>query len=147
VDPVVHFEMPYQDSGRMARFYQAAFGWETKPLGQESGNYVLANTSETDDSGPKRKGVINGGFFPKKSDMPAQHPAVVIAVEKLDVAMKRVKEAGGKVLGEPMDIPDVGKYVSFDDTEGNRVSMLEPTPANKEKSRRNGGGDTHSPDS
>jgi predicted enzyme related to lactoylglutathione lyase len=35
-------------------------------------------------------------------------------------------EAGGKVLGEPMDIPGVGRYVSFFDTEGNRVSMLQP---------------------
>jgi predicted enzyme related to lactoylglutathione lyase len=30
------------------------------------------------------------------------------------------------VLGEPMLIPGVGRYVSFFDTERNRVSMLEP---------------------
>jgi hypothetical protein len=40
--------------------------------------------------------------------------------------MKSVEEAGGKVLGEPMDIPGVGSYVAFVDTEGNRVSMLQP---------------------
>ena len=34
----------------------------------------------------------------------------------------------GKVLGEPMEIPGVGQYVSFLDTEGNRVSMLQPLP-------------------
>jgi len=38
--------------------------------------------------------------------------------------MRDVKEAGAKVLGEPMEIPGVGQYVSFIDTEGNRVSML-----------------------
>jgi predicted enzyme related to lactoylglutathione lyase len=42
--------------------------------------------------------------------------------------MKSVRNAGGNVLGEPMDIPGVGKYVSFTDTEGNRVSMLQPLP-------------------
>lgn len=42
--------------------------------------------------------------------------------------MKKVADAGGKVLGGPMEIPGVGKYVSFLDTEGNRVSMLQPTP-------------------
>jgi len=47
--------------------------------------------------------------------------------------MKRVEEAGGKVLGgqvtgKPDDIPGVGLYVSFIDTEGNRVGMLEPVP-------------------
>jgi hypothetical protein len=32
--------------------------------------------------------------------------------------------------GEPVDIPEVGRYVSFIDTEGNRVTMLEPVPHN-----------------
>ena len=41
-------------------------------------------------------------------------------------AMKRVIQAGGKVLGEPIKIPGVGRYISFFDTEGNRVSMLQP---------------------
>jgi predicted enzyme related to lactoylglutathione lyase len=40
--------------------------------------------------------------------------------------MKMVEKAGGKVLGEPLDIPGVGSYVAFIDTEGNRVSMLQP---------------------
>ena len=40
--------------------------------------------------------------------------------------MQRVTDAGGKVLGEPMDIPRVGAYVAFMDTEGNRSSMLQP---------------------
>jgi uncharacterized protein len=34
------------------------------------------------------------------------------------------------VLGEPIEIPGVGQYVSFTDTEGNRVSMLRPIPRN-----------------
>jgi uncharacterized protein len=122
----------------MAKFYQSAFGWETKPLGEESGNYILANSTETNDLGPKRSGVINGGFFPKKADWPQQHPSIVIAVDNIMQAMKKVKDAGGKVLGEPMDIPNVGKYVSFEDTEGNRVSMLEPTAENKEKTKAHG---------
>jgi predicted enzyme related to lactoylglutathione lyase len=40
--------------------------------------------------------------------------------------MKIVAKAGGKVLGEPMEILGVGQYVSFVDTEGKRVSMLQP---------------------
>ena len=41
-------------------------------------------------------------------------------------AMDKVTKSGGKVLGEPMEIPGIGKYVSFTDTEGNRVSILQP---------------------
>jgi uncharacterized protein len=32
------------------------------------------------------------------------------------------------MLGDLMEIPGVGQYVSFTDTEGNRVSMLQPVP-------------------
>jgi len=55
-----------------------------------------------------------------------QYPSVVISVDDVARSMKKVTDAGGKVLGEPMEIPDVGRYVSFVDSEGNRVSMLQP---------------------
>jgi predicted enzyme related to lactoylglutathione lyase len=128
MNPVVHFEMPYDDRKRMAKFYESAFGWQTQWLDEDMGHYVLATTTETDENGPKKPGAINGGFFPKKPDWPAQHPSIVIAVEDIKDAVRRVTEAGGTVLGEPMEIPGVGEYVSFTDTEGNRVSMLQPLP-------------------
>lgn len=125
--PVVHFEMPYEDRERMAKFYQSSFGWQTQMLGEEMGNYVLAATTETGENGrPSAPGAINGGFYPKRPDWPAQHPSLVIAVDDIQAAMKKVVEAKGEVLGEPMEIPGIGQYVSFLDTEGNRVSMLQP---------------------
>jgi predicted enzyme related to lactoylglutathione lyase len=130
MDPVVHFEMPYEDRVRMAKFYKSAFGWQTQMLGEEMGNYVLATTVETDEKGPTRPGAINGGFYPKKPDWPAQYPSIVIAVNDVKKAAGKVVKAGGSVLGEPMEIPGVGSYVSFIDPEGNRVSMLQPIPRN-----------------
>jgi predicted enzyme related to lactoylglutathione lyase len=129
MNPVVHFEMPAADRNRMAAFYQRAFGWKTQILGPEMGNYVVVTTAESDVKPGAPAGAINGGFFEKKPDWPAQHPSVVIAVEDVSAAMQRVNAAGGKTLGEPMHIPGVGKYVSFYDTEDNRVSMLQPDPA------------------
>jgi predicted enzyme related to lactoylglutathione lyase len=128
MNPVVHFEMPAEDRKRMADFYTKVFGWKTQMLGAEMGNYVLAFTTEVGKDGrPKNPGAINGGFFPKSNDKPAQYPSVVIAVEDIKEHMKKVEKAGGKVLGEPSEIPGVGLYVSFIDTEGNRVSMLQPS--------------------
>jgi len=127
MNPVVHFEMPYENRDRMAKSYKSAFGWQTQMLGEDMGNYVLATTTESGADGPKKPGAINGGFFPKKPDWPAQHPSIVIAVDDIKTAAKSVRDAGGDVLGEPIEIPGVGKYVSFTDTEGNRVSMLQPT--------------------
>jgi predicted enzyme related to lactoylglutathione lyase len=95
------------------------------------GDYVLATTTETAETGPKNPGAINGGFFPRKPDWPAQFPSVVIAVADIHAAIKQVAAAGGEVLGDPMAIPGIGQYVSFMDTEGNRVSMLEPIPRDR----------------
>ncbi len=139
MDPVVHFEMPAEDRNRMAKFYTKAFGWKTEMLGAEMGDYVLVTTTEIDEKTgrPKNPGAINGGFYVKREDMPAQYPSVVIAVDDIKESMKKVTQAGGEVLGEPMEIPDVGQYVSFLDTEGNRVGMLQPSPqmAARPKSR------------
>jgi predicted enzyme related to lactoylglutathione lyase len=128
MNPVVHFEMPAENRQRMADFYTKSFGWKTQMLGKDMGNYVVATTTESDDNGPKKPGAINGGFFTKTDDMPAQYPSVVVSVDDIKKSMKKVTEAGGKVLGEPMEIPGIGQYVSFFDTEGNRVSMLQPLP-------------------
>jgi predicted enzyme related to lactoylglutathione lyase len=132
MNPVVHFEMPAEDRKRMADFYTRVFGWQTQQLGSEMGNYVVVTTTELGGNRfPKEPGRINGGFFTKTKDN--QYPSVVIAVDDIKKAMKKVEEAGGKVLGgqapgEPDDIPGVGLYASFIDTEGNRVSLLQPAP-------------------
>lgn len=127
MDPVVHFEMPAENGKRMADFYTKVFGWQAQMMGEEMGNYITVTTSETDGKGrPKMPGTINGGFYPKREDWPAQYPSIVIAVDDIKEAMRKVTGAGGKVLGEPMPIPEIGSYVSFIDTEGNRVSILQP---------------------
>ena len=103
MNPVVHFEMPYDHRERLATFDASAFGWEMQTLGEDMGQYVLATTTETDQTGPTRPGAINGGFFPKKPDWPAPYPSIVIAVDDIQQAVKTVTDAGGKVLGEPME--------------------------------------------
>lgn len=125
MNPVVHFEMPAEDRDRMAKFYSGVFGWQTQMYGPDMGNYVTAATTETGADGrPTTPGAINGGFFPKSKDNPVM--SLVIGVEDINAHAKKVAAAGGTVLGEPVDIPGVGLYVSFIDTEGNRLSLLQP---------------------
>lgn len=132
MNPVVHFEMPYEDRDRMADFYTKVFGWQMQKLGPEMGDYMLLTTTEVDEKTnfPKTPGSINGGAF--KRNKGNQHPSVVIAVTDIRAAMKRVEEAGGKVVGgqkpgEPDEIPGIGLYISCIDLEGNRISMLQPS--------------------
>lgn len=129
MNPVVHFEMPAEDKKRMADFYTNVFGWQTKMMGPEMGEYVVVTTTESDEKSgrPKNPGAINGGFYKKDATKPDQYPSVVIAVDDAKEHMKKITEAGGEILGEPMDIPGVGLYISFRDTEGNRVGILQPS--------------------
>ena len=127
MNPVIHFEMPAEDRKRMSSFYTNVFGWQTQILGEEMGGYVLAGTTESDEKGrPKTPGTINGGFYQKTEDPLSHAPSVVISVENIAEHMKKVTDGGGTIIGEPMDIPGVGRWVSFKDTEGNRVGMLQP---------------------
>ena len=131
MDPVIHFELPCDDRERLVRFFERTFGWKPQLLGPEMGDYVLVTTAEQDARPDAPRGAINGGFFPRRADMPAQLPGIVIGVADIQAAMRKVVENGGQVLGQPMDIPGVGAYVAFLDTEGNRSSMLQPLPAGR----------------
>ncbi|WP_293892823.1 VOC family protein [Flavobacterium sp.] len=128
INPVVHFEMPALDRNRMSVFYANAFGWKTQMLGEDMGNYVVVTTTETDDDGMiKNPGSINGGFFPKNEETPDQYPSLVIGVENIREAMDNIMAAGGTLLGEPAEIKGHGLHLSFYDTEGNKVSIIQPT--------------------
>lgn len=123
--------MPYEDQGRMVAFYKEVFGWEIQVLGPEMGNYAVVQHPKADVMPDGVKGAIGGGFF-KRSPENA-HPSIVISVEDIKAAMEKVKAAGGKIVesslekGEPMSIPGIGLYAGFTDTEGNRVSLLQPS--------------------
>jgi len=136
-NPVVHFEMGYFDNERIKNFYQTAFGWKLNQLGPEMGNYITAQTTDTDENRMvTTPGTINGGFYQKIENPLSHAPSVVIAVQDIKAAMKAVTDAGGTILGamdekgqpsmEPMMIPGIGLWISIMDTEQNRVSMLQP---------------------
>jgi predicted enzyme related to lactoylglutathione lyase len=136
--PVIHFEMPTRDNARARRFYENVFGWQITQLSPEMGDFLLAFTAETDPTNrmPRKLGVINGGFF--KRTKPDEQTKVTILVDDIREVMKKVKAAGAEFLpggqgGEPDDIPGVGLFATFIDTEGNRVTIYEdrspnPTP-------------------
>jgi predicted enzyme related to lactoylglutathione lyase len=130
MNPVVHFEFPGEDMERMKKFYESAFGWKLNQMGAEMSNYVVATTDETDDKGMlKQSNRINGGFYKKGNNTLTSGPSVVIAVEDFAKASERIIAAGGKVLSEAVEIPTIGTYATFEDTEGNRLSILKPSSA------------------
>lgn len=127
MNPVVHFELPYKDAERITAFYHNVFGWKLTPLGEESGNYILATTAESDAKPGFPAGTINGGLFKTDPNSPNLYPSIVIGVGNLLAITELIYQYGGKVAGEPIEIPNFGLYVSFIDTEGNRNSIIQPS--------------------
>ncbi|MEO6508672.1 MAG: VOC family protein [Patescibacteria group bacterium] len=127
--PVVHFEMPAEDRKRMIEFYSKVFGWQTQEMGPEMGDYIVVTTTESDPKTrrPTTPGAINGGFYGKDKTNLSDSPHLVVSVENTDEHIKLITEAGGKLLNGPDDIPGVGRYASLYDTEGNIISILQPS--------------------
>lgn len=99
MNPVVHFEIPAEDTKRMSDFYTNVFGWHTQSMGKEMGNYVVVSTTEANKNGrPTVPGAINGGFYPKEANQPAQYPSVVIAVDDIKEHIKKFPQPGVKYL-------------------------------------------------
>lgn len=128
MNPVVHFELPAEDRARATDFYARVFGWEINQLGPDMNNYAVVMTTESTPKGPIKPGIINGGIYEKTAEMGAQHPSVVIEVDDVSAHLKKIEDAGGARIGEPMEIPGVGTYAVFRDPEGNQLSILKPLP-------------------
>lgn len=125
MNPVVHFELPYHDANRIKEFYSKVFDWTMNPLGPQMNHYILVSTTDQDVKREAFKGSINGGLIASSLNG-VSAPSLVLAVEDIHESIALIKENGGEVLNEPMDIPGTGLISYFLDTEGNKNSILQP---------------------
>ncbi|MDP9241861.1 MAG: VOC family protein, partial [Actinomycetota bacterium] len=59
----------------------------------------------------------------RASDIPA--PVITINVGSVDDSLKRVESAGGTAVRSKTEIPGMGSFAYFKDTEGNVVGLWE----------------------
>ena len=125
MDKIVHFEIPADDWDRAKKFYAEVFGWKAMDLKDPQGNlmYVMLRAAETDDQNMVvDKGAINGGLFKRtKEDVV---PRADISVDSIEDSMKKIEALGGKILTAPMPMPN-GRFVKFEDSEGNVMGMMD----------------------
>ncbi|MBI3120035.1 VOC family protein [Candidatus Peregrinibacteria bacterium] len=123
MNKVVHFEIPFDNAERAEKFYKQAFDWQIMAMPMpQGGNYYMATTVEMDEQQmPKEAGAINGGLTPR--DATLQSPVLVVNVPELDAALETVKNAGGQVVMEKMQVMDMGLYARVKDTEGNVIGV------------------------
>ncbi len=122
--PVVHFEIPVEEQERARKFYSSVFDWGFEEMPYEDDVYTFAITSPVDENfAYKEKGAINGGMFKRYDDL--RNPIITIGVPSIDEYAKKIEAAGGKVVVPKGEVPDMGYYAYFKDTEGNVLGIWE----------------------
>jgi predicted enzyme related to lactoylglutathione lyase len=122
MDKVVHFEIPADDVGRAKEFYGSIFGWQLDDM--EGMDYTIVRTVAVDEQQlPAEPGAINGGMMKRAQDTPS--PVLTINVDSVDDALKRVEAGGGTVVRPRQEIPGMGAFAYFKDTEGNTLGLWE----------------------
>jgi uncharacterized protein len=116
---VVHFEIPVDDPGRAAGFYRDALGWEVTGFGTQP--YWLARAGEDDEPGANGALIGRGDLH--------RSPVLIVGVEDLDSALRRVERVGGKVAQGKLPVPGVGWSAYILDSEGNTLGLFQPDTA------------------
>jgi len=106
------------DPDAAAEFYGALLGWEVLEAQdpEQTGGYRMA----------QMQGKPVAGMMPLMQE--GQPPAwtTYVSVEDADATAAAVKEAGGSVLVEPMDVLDVGRMAVFADPSGAVFAVWQP---------------------
>lgn len=119
---VVHFEIPADDIERAQTFYRDAFGWAIDPAPGMA--YSMVRTASSgDDGSPVEPGAINGGMLERQA--PIVGPVVVVDVDDIDAALRRIEELGGKTAISKQPVGDMGFSAYFTDTEANLIGLWE----------------------
>ena len=98
-------------------FYTTALGMGTQDMDAgPMGTYKMLTVN----------GTAVAGSMSTKSDELANmnippHWAVYMSVDDVDARLEKVKAAGGTVVVEPMDIPDVGRMALIADPQGAHI--------------------------
>lgn len=111
--PVVHWELWSKDPEKVSDFYARVFDWQIRHIPEMK--YRLVETGG--------QGGINGGIMtPQEGPWPG-NMAFYIDVDDLEAYCAKIREAGGKIIVERMDVPGVGALALFEDTDGRVMGL------------------------
>ena len=110
--PVVHWELWSENPDKAARFYEQVFDWNIQHIPDLK--YHVVDTGG---------GGINGGIMkPQRGPWPGKL-AFYIDVDDLEAYSEKIRQAGGKIVVEKMDVPGVGQLSLFEDPDGRVLGM------------------------
>lgn len=111
-------ELMTTDVEAAKEFYRGVFGWELVDGPMPGGTYTVI----------KAGGRDVGGMMKLPSTVPPGTPPhwmAYVTVEDVDAVARKAEELGGRVLVPPTDIPDVGRFCTFQDPHGAVLSAIQ----------------------
>lgn len=118
-NPVGYFEIPVVDIDRATRFYTAVFGW---PLQRQTvDGYQMALFPRR--GGPGASGALARGdiYVPAKTG-----PVIYFTVDDLEAVLARARQQRARILYPAKAIGDGARVAEIEDSEGNRIALLDP---------------------
>ena len=112
MNEICHIEIPALDVNRAAKFYEDLFGWKMTRWG-DGEDYILFNTGKEPSGGIMRVEEVKEGSL-----------IIYIYVEDIPEALGKAETLGAERIQEKMEIPNVGFWGSFRDTEGNVIGLF-----------------------
>lgn len=117
---IIHFEIPADDVARASAFYEKAFGWKIQAWGGPIEYHLI-------ETGPRETPGIDGAIMPREA--PVDRVVNTVGVDDIEAARAAVRAAGGELVSDVSDIPDVGKFCYCRDTEGNLLGLMQSLPS------------------
>ncbi len=124
MNPVMHFQIPVEEMPRAQEFYEQVFGWQVQAPPEMEGQYHMAITVPTGETGPTEPGGINGALARECEENPYR-AWLVIGVDSVDEHVRKVEAAGGRLVTEKASVMGMGFYAEVEDTEGNLIGLWE----------------------
>jgi uncharacterized protein len=115
VGKFVWHEHASSDQAYAQEFYNQLLGWEFEVFKFADFDYPMITSA----------GQMHGGFPPVPEGTPP-HWIGNVQVESVDDTVEKVKAAGGSVIVEPVEIPEVGRYALIADPQGADLAVFQP---------------------
>ena len=117
---MTHFAIYAGDMERASAFYQKVFGWSLQAYGPPGFKQIAIE----ENGGQQVIGALQSfDYLPVPERIHAFECS--IAVDNIDEAARAVEQAGGKIVMEKTEIPQVGWLIKFKDTEDNLACAVQ----------------------
>jgi len=111
---VVHFEIGCSNIEKTAEFYQNVFDWKI----EQKGNSATIISDQMDG--------ISGHLNKLGADESQKYVTIYVETDSLETDLESIESNGGKVLVQPIKLPDSRSFAWFEDTAGNTIGLITP---------------------